>query len=148
MTSYELFLDFVSKGALFFTVLAMTALELISFLPVKPWTAILTFASKVMIGPLAEKVEEIAKTNDRRWAKRVRGEVLSFARACQHDRLHTRDEWEQIIETMEEYEDYVVQKKIVNGKFEHASRYLEELYQDRLKRNDFLKDEELYKNER
>lgn len=146
MTSYELFLDFVSKGALFCTVMGMTALELIPFLPIKPWTAILTFASRVMVGPLEAKVDDIKKTNDERWAERVRGDVLDFARACQYQKLHTRDEWERIIDLVDRYEDYIEQNNLPNGKFTHAANYLKERYKRRLEKNDFKRDEELYKS--
>lgn len=159
MSLLEGLLDWIHKNP-FFIAIGLTSILQISPIKINPWTSVLYWIGGVFNKPVMAELEnvkqdiqnvkssvtEIKKINDRRWSERVRGEILEYARACQCGQLHTRSEWEQKIALIEEYDNYVKENELVNGKFVAAKEYLQETYQRRLKKNDFLDDKELYKN--
>lgn len=132
-----------SMAVNFFTnpaVVFFGAVTIIQIVPIKinPWTALLKWISKILIGDLkAELTElktdfEITKANNMRW------EILSFANGCRHNQKHTREEWFHVISQIKEYESYVEEKGIDNGVIEEDSKYLRSLYREISIKNDFL----------
>ena len=75
---------------------------------------------------------EIKNANDKRW------DILDFANSCRNGRKHGREEWEHVIDQLKCYETYVKENKIDNGVIEEETRYLRELYRERVQKNDFI----------
>jgi hypothetical protein len=67
-----------------------------------------------------------------------RAEILDFANSCMNHRKHTQEEFKHIIKLHDEYSDYVEKHKIKNGEVKVAYKYIEEIYQRRISKNDFL----------
>ncbi len=122
-------------------------LTLIQIAPIKfnPWTTIFKWFGKAINGELFKKIDEFEKqlnvvqrefeiknANDKRW------DILDFSNSCRNGRRHGREEWEHVIDQLKQYETYVKEHKIDNGVIEEETRYLRELYRERLEKNDFL----------
>lgn len=132
-----------SQGAL----LLLVILTLVEVAPIKinPWGALLKYIGKVTNSELNEKFDvlqddlkqlkrdfEVKNACDLRW------DILDFSNSCRNNRKHGREEWEHVIHQLKEYETYVKNHNIDNGVIEEETKYLREMYQERLAKNDFL----------
>ena len=127
-----------------FLVLFLTLVE-IAPIRINPWGALLKYIGKVTNGELNEKFDtlqgelekfkrefEVKNANDLRW------DILDFSNSCRNNRKHGREEWEHVVSQLKEYESYVEKHNIDNGVIEEETKYLREMYQERLSKNDFL----------
>lgn len=143
MTLNELF-NSISINQGFWLVLVFTLVE-IAPIKINPWKTLFKYIGKITNSELIEKVDEMQGNmkrlkrdfelkcaNDKRW------DILDFANACRNGRRHDKEEWEHVISQLKEYESYVEKYNIDNGVIEEDTRYLRELYQEKLSNNDFL----------
>lgn len=70
---------------------------------------------------------------------RIRYEVLGFANSCRNGTMHTRDEFQHIIDLNDKYERLLEETNDTNGVFSEEYRYILELYHKCQMENDFLK---------
>lgn len=143
MTLDELF-NSISINQGFWLVLVFTLVE-IAPIKINPWGTLFRYIGKVANSELIEKVDEMQGNMKRlkrdfelKCADDKRWDILDFANACRNGRKHDQEEWKHVVDQLKEYETYVEQNKIDNGVIEEDTKYLRELYQEKLSNNDFL----------
>jgi len=119
----------------------------IQITPVKinPWSALFKWIGKTITGNACskidglidkvEKIEKDVKTNEK---DRIRWEILDFANSCRNNRKHTRDEFQHIVALNDKYKRLLQETNDTNGVFEVEYNYIQDLYAERLEKNDFL----------
>lgn len=91
------------------------------------------------IEKLVTKMDELDAKEDRHNAEARRIRILRFADEMLQDHKHSKDSWDQAIVDCEEYEQYCDKHpKFKNGQTEATVKFINEGYQDRLKKHDFL----------
>lgn len=143
MTIQEI-IDSISMNQCFWLMIVLTLVE-IAPIKINPWGVLLKYIGKITNGELTDKFDtlqddlkqfkrefEVKNANDKRW------DILDFSNSCRNGRLHGKEEWEHVIEQLKEYETYVKEHHIDNGVIEEETKYLRELYQERLEKNDFI----------
>lgn len=112
---------------------------------VNPWSALFKWIGKTITGNacnkidgLIEKVEKIEKDVKTNEKDRIRWEILDFANSCRNDRKHTRDEFQHIVALNDKYKRLLSETNDTNGVFEVEYNYIQDLYAERLEKNDFL----------
>ena len=120
---------------------------LIQIVPIKinPWSALFKWIGKLITGNACskidglidkvEKIEKDVKTNEK---DRIRWEILDFANSCRNNRKHTRDEFQHIVALNDKYKRLLKETNDTNGVFEVEYNYIQDLYAERLEKNDFL----------
>lgn len=119
----------------------------IQITPIK-WNPITTFAKWLgkiftkelsdLITTMQENIDDIRDDIDENEKDRIRWEVLDFANSCRNGRQHTQEEFRHIATLNDKYKVLLERTKDKNGVFEAEYKYIDELYQERLKKNDFL----------
>ena len=119
----------------------------IQITPIKinPWSALFKWIGKIITGNACskidglidkvDKIEKDVKTNEK---DRIRWEILDFANSCRNDRKHTRDEFQHIVALNDKYKRLLSETNDTNGVFEVEYNYIQDLYAERLEKNDFL----------
>lgn len=112
---------------------------------VNPWSALFKWIGKTITGnacskidSLIEKIEKIEKDVKTNEKDRIRWEILDFANSCRNDRKHTRDEFQHIVALNDKYKRLLSETNDTNGVFEVEYNYIQDLYAERLEKNDFL----------
>ena len=119
----------------------------IQITPIKinPWSALFKWIGKTITGNTCSKIdglidkvgkiEKDVKTNEK---DRIRWEILDFANSCRNDRKHTRDEFQHIVALNDKYKRLLSETNDSNGVFEVEYNYIQDMYAERLEKNDFL----------
>ena len=119
----------------------------IQITPIKinPWSALFKWIGKTITGNACSKIdglidkvgkiEKDVKTNEK---DRIRWEILDFANSCRNNRKHTRDEFQHIVALNDKYKRLLSETNDSNGVFEVEYNYIQDLYAERLEKNDFL----------
>jgi hypothetical protein len=119
----------------------------IQITPIKinPWSALFKWIGKTITGNACnkidglidkvEKIEKDVKTNEK---DRIRWEILDFANSCRNNRKHTRDEFQHIVALNDKYKRLLSETNDSNGVFEVEYNYIQDMYAERLEKNDFL----------
>jgi len=112
---------------------------------VNPWSALFKWIGKTITGNacskidgLIDKVEKIEKDVKNNEKDRIRWEILDFANSCRNNRKHTRDEFQHIVALNDKYKRLLQETNDTNGVFEVEYNYIQDLYAERLEKNDFL----------
>ena len=107
-------------------------LSLIQVSPLKlnPWDNIFAWIGKKMNGATEKRLQEVEKQVSDMWINNHRQCILTFARECRSDISHSSDEWSNVLNVAEEYEQYVEEKHITNGIINQDTQYLRKLYQE------------------
>lgn len=115
--------------------------------PIK-WNPISSFVSwfgKIITQDLSKKVDKLSATVDdvvkqteENEKDRIRWEILDFANSCRNGRRHTRDEFQHIVALNDKYKMLLEKTGDRNGVFEAEYAYIQQLYAERLEKNDFL----------
>ena len=103
-----------------------------------PWTSLFKWLGNVINGDILKMCTSMAKTIDDNEKDRIRWEVLDFANSCRNDRRHSKDEFEHIVALNKKYNGLLKKTGDSNGVFEAEYEYIEDLYKERLRKNDFL----------
>ena len=113
---------------------------LIQIIPIKinPWSALLKWIGKLVTGNACGKIDDLIKQVDENEKDRIRWEVLDFANSCRNGRKHTRDEFQHIVALHDKYKKLLAKTKDTNGVFDLEYNYIQDLYAERLEKNDFL----------
>ena len=72
----------------------------------------------------------------------MRRDILDFSNSCMNGRKHSHEQYDFMITQCDAYEEYITKNKIKNGVIEAAIKEIRRLYDERLQKNDFLKEGE------
>lgn len=137
--------------------------ENISKFPFKPWSQFFSWLGKCLTKNLSSKLEEIEqqqkankealieldkkmerkfeekqKDDDEKEAKRLRASIIQFADSCRVGNHHTQNHFMNIMRDYSDYINYCEKHDIPNHFIDSEYKYIEEIYHNRLKENDFL----------
>lgn len=114
----------------------------ISPIKINPWSALFKWIGNILTGDIKTKLDEITKEVRDNEKDRIRWEILDFANSCHNGRKHTKDEFRHINKLNQKYIELLKQTKDTNGEFEIEYQYIQDLYAERTRKNDFLKNRE------
>ena len=115
--------------------------------PIKicPWSSLLKWIGKKITNNACDKIDGlITKVNnlesniDSNEKDRIRWEILEFANSCRNERKHSRDEFQHIVDLNDKYKCLLKKTEDTNGVFDIEFKYIQDLYAERLAKNDFL----------
>ena len=86
---------------------------------------------------MADKLEDMAKDSDDKEMMRLRWEILSFARSLKNGDKYSQDEFYHIFEANDKYHRIIAKRNFVNGVIDADMKYVNEVYQKCLEKNDF-----------
>lgn len=109
----------------------VASLGLVEVTPIKvnPLSWILKWIGAKVNGEMIRRIDKLERDVSTNEMDRIRWEVLDFANSCRHNRTHTKDEFEHIIELVKKYEGLLKACGKENGVFELEYEYIKELYQ-------------------
>ena len=119
----------------------------IQITPIKisPWSALFKWVGKKItnnachkIDSLITKVSDLETSIDANEKDRIRWEILDFANSCRNNRKHSRDEFQHIVDLNDKYKRLLKKTNESNGVFDIEFKYIQDLYAERLAKNDFL----------
>lgn len=119
----------------------------IQITPIKinPWSALFKWIGKTITDNACSKIDGLIKKVDKlendvknNEKDRIRWEILNFANSCRNNRKHTRDEFQHIVALNDKYKRLLKETNDTNGVFEVEYNYIQDLYAERLEKNDFL----------
>ena len=110
--------------------LLLLSLIQVSPLKLNPWDNIFAWVGKKMNGATEKRLRDVEKQVSDMWINHHRQCILTFARECRSDISHSSDEWSNVLNVAEEYEQYVREKRITNGIIHQDTQYLRKLYQE------------------
>ena len=89
---------------------------------------------------LETKLEKHIQQDAAAKADESRSRILRFGDEVRRDILHTEEHWIDILLDIDRYEDYCdTHPNYENNRATHTIQYLKNVYDGRLKKNDFLK---------
>lgn len=128
--------------------LLLVLLTLVEIAPIKinPWSAIAKAIGKALNAEvLAElkqtqkKLDEHIRVDDQRDADSHRQRILQFNNELLRDIPHTREDFIEILSVIDQYEAYCKEHPdYKNSRCVHAIANIGRVYDDRLKKHDFL----------
>lgn len=144
-----------------FLAVVIVVVSLIQIAPIKidPWSALFKWIGKMVTNNACSKIDGlIVKVNgvetklnnletnvanlensiDANEKDRIRWEILDFANSCRNDRKHSRDEFQHIVDLNDKYKRLLKKTGDSNGVFDIEFKYIQDLYAERLAKNDFL----------
>lgn len=133
MTITELFQKLTAgemAGWVFTVLILLLSLIQISPMKLNPWDNLLGWFGKKMNGGTEERVKNLEKQIREMWINNHRQCILTFARECRSNFVHSSDEWTNVLNVAEEYEKYVAENKVTNGIITQDTEYLRNLYQE------------------
>lgn len=134
-------LDFITQFIINNPVITLIGtVTLIQIVPIKldPWSMLLNTISEALVGDMRKDLAEVKTDLERESVDNKRWNILDFANSCRNGRMHTKEEWNHVLEQLKQYETFCREKNIDNGVIEEETKYLRELYHDRNIKNDFL----------
>lgn len=87
---------------------------------------------------VGRKFEEKQRDDDEKEAKRLRASIISFSDSCRCGNRHTQNHYENVMRDYDDYMAYCKKHSLSNHYIENEYTYIQGLYQERLKKNDFL----------
>ena len=122
-------------------------LTMIEVAPIKinPWSWLVQTVGRAINGEVLKEVREVRKdlndhirVDDEREADHYRERILKFNMELVRGFRHTREDWVDILATIDAYELYCEEhKEYKNSRAVHAITNIEKLYDERLDKNDF-----------
>ena len=116
-----------------------------SKIKINPLSSVLGWIGGKINGPVMERIEEQEKKLDELQSAvdsneidRIRWEILDFANSCRHNKRHSEDEFDHIIELNTKYHEILKRRGMTNGKIDLEYQYVERIYKERQEKNDFL----------
>ncbi len=121
-------------------VILVGAITLFEVAPIKinPWKSLFKWIGNAIYGDMRKDLADLKRDFEETKAQDKRWRILEFTRSCRNGVRHSREEWKHAISELAEYEQYTKDKGITNGVIEEDSKFLRELYHERLEKNDFL----------
>lgn len=129
------------------TILALSVFIQITPIKINPWSTLLKWAGNLLTGDIEKKIDEVTKEVRDNEKDRIRWEILDFANSCHNGKKHTRDEFRHIDKLNKKYVDLLKKTNDTNGEFEVEYEYIQDLYTERIRKNDFLENREGISND-
>lgn len=108
----------------------LLSLVQISPLRLNPWDNLFCWLGKKLNGRTEHRLESVERQVRNMWINHHRQFILTFARECRAEISHSSDEWTNVLNIAEEYENYVTEHKVTNGIITQDTEYLRNLYQE------------------
>ena len=109
----------------------------IQITPAIKWNPI-TALGNLLLGSIRKELASIREQMDEDKKDTIRWEVLNFATSCRNGVLHTKDDFEHVIDQNDKYHKLLQKTGDTNGVFEEEYNYILRIYHDRQEKNDFL----------
>lgn len=115
-------------------------LALFEISPIKlhPITAVLGWIGKKLTGDIRKAIAELREDVDAQQMDTIRTTVLNFSNSCLNGGLHTKEEFDHILEINAKYVALVEKYGIENEKYTEAYAYIKRIYRKRMDKRDFL----------
>lgn len=126
---------------------------IIQITPIKlnPWSALIKWVGKLLtsnihteLSQVKKQVEQLNKNVDENEKDRIRWEVLDFATSCREGKFHSLDEFKHIISLNDKYKLLLQRTKDKNGVFDAEYNYIDEIFKQRQRKNDFVQKQTRY----
>lgn len=134
---------------------AVVLLSLVEIAPIKinPWSALARILGRAFNAEViktmneireaqketSKKLENHIKADDRREADKCRARILKFNNELLRGIPHTKEDFIEALKDIDDYERYCDEHKdYENGRAVHAIANIDRVYDERLKKNDFL----------
>ena len=135
------FWDKLTEGGMagWVVVLLILLLSIIEISPIKlnPIGAFLGWVGKKLNGKMQQQIDDLQKqiTDLQKqmtdmWVNSHRTAILIFAREARDGVEHSSDEWVNVLNQAEDYEQYVHERKITNGIVTQDTEFIRHLYQE------------------
>lgn len=85
-----------------------------------------------------ESISKMEKKLDEHIAQSYRNKILSFQNECLRNVKHTQEQFDEVLEAIDEYENYCKINEIKNGKTTEAIKFIKKVYQRTLLTHDFV----------
>lgn len=142
-------------GPVMVTPAVIILLSLVEIAPIKinPWSAIIRFVGRRLNADVTarldtmqqcqnetrQRLDEHIKKDDAQTASLWRTQILRFNDELIHDRRHTKEHFDEVLDTIKDYEDFChVHDDFPNGKCVHAIDNINRVYDELLESHDFL----------
>lgn len=99
---------------------------------------LITADTKKQLEDMSTQIKQMSTDIDENEKDRIRWEVLAFANSCRNNVKHSRDEFQHIITLNDKYRELLKKTDDKNGVFTTEYEWIHQIYEERLKKNDFL----------
>ena len=112
--------------------LLILLLSLIQISPLKlnPWDRLFAWIGEKVNGALEAQVTDLQKQVTDMWVNDRRISILTFAREAKSGVVHSPDEWTNVLNQAEEYENFVKVHGVTNGIITQETEFIRNLYQE------------------
>jgi hypothetical protein len=84
-----------------------------------------------------QKIDELEHTIDTNEIENLRRSILDFANSCQNGIEHSQEQFNQVFKDNEKYHCLLKKYNLTNGRVDSDFKYIENTYQDCLKKHHF-----------
>lgn len=127
-------IDSVTAGG--FVAVVVIVLGLVEITPIK--VSPLAWIGKRLNKETLERVGRIEEKFDEHNAQSYRDKILAFQNRSLRNLQFTMEEWNEVIDACDAYEQYVKDNNLKNGKAELAIAYIKKQYTKCLNTNNFI----------
>ena len=122
-------------------IILLLSLVEVSKIKINPWSAIGRCVGKFLgIKNVSDKVDALEKKVDVNQAKTIRVRILRFGDELNEGRWHSKDSWDQCMDDIDSYEEYVdSHPKFKNGITVATVEHIKAEYKERLEKRDWEK---------
>lgn len=85
-----------------------------------------------------DKMDRIEKKIDEHIAQSYRNKILAFQNECLNGQRHTQEQFDEVLDACEAYEEYTKANKMSNGKAKLAIDYIKRVYSKCQDSRDFV----------
>ena len=89
---------------------------------------------------LKRRLDAMEKSNDMQTVRQIKAHILDFANSCMNGRLHTKKEFDNIIDENTQYEALVKKYKLKNAVYAEDYAFIMKIYHKCQEKNSFLRD--------
>lgn len=118
----------------------------VSKIKINPWSALFNAIGKRLNHSTNVRLDALEKSNAKlqtdlsnHVVQSQRRIILDFADNLRiGQQRHSKEQFDYVILICKDYEWYIEENKMSNGQVEEATEYIRNIYQERLRKNDFL----------
>lgn len=131
------YIGWIATGTVFF----LTTFVQISKININPWSALFGIIGRMINKDIKDELSVIHSkldANTQLQIQQKRYEIIKFSMECRADVHHFKCEFDRIIEVHGEYLGLLDVVGKENGVIDEEFKYIQEVYQERLRLNDFV----------
>lgn len=117
-------------------------IDLTPGIKIQPVRYIIKQIGNLMNHDIKAQLDKIEKDLQQHKVESWRQEILSFANDCMNHKQHTKEEFDNFFDNHADYEEYMKENKLENGRVDVAYEYVKNIYMRRCEKNDFLMERE------